>query len=71
MLNLFERRHTRLNDTCEGFGYFDDVLHLDEVGEIPGTRVGLYQTVMFKPLCGLLNQSKYLPLRYMPVELEL
>ena len=71
MLNLFERRHTRLNDTCEGFGYFDDVLHLDEVGEIPGIRVGLYQTVMFKPLCGLFNQSKYLPLRYMPIELEL
>ena len=26
---------------------------------------------MFKPLCGLFNQSKYLPLRYMPIELEL
>ena len=50
MFNLFERPQTRLNDTCEGVGYFDDVLHLDEVGEIPGIRVGLYQTVMFKPL---------------------
>ena len=26
---------------------------------------------MFKPLCGLFNQSKYLPLRYMPIEIEL
>jgi hypothetical protein len=26
---------------------------------------------MFKPLCGLFNQTKYLPLRYMPIELEL
>ena len=26
---------------------------------------------MFKPLCGLFNQSKCLPLRYMPIELEL
>ena len=26
---------------------------------------------MFKPFCGLFNQTKYLPLRYMPIELEL
>ena len=26
---------------------------------------------MFKPLCGILNQSKYLPLRYMPIDVEL
>jgi hypothetical protein len=26
---------------------------------------------MFKPLCGLFNQSKYIPLRYMPIEIEL
>ena len=70
MFNLFESPQTRVNDTCEGFGYFDDVLHLDEVGEIPGIRVGLYQTVMFKTLCCLFNQS-FFPLRYMRIELEL
>ena len=26
---------------------------------------------MFKPCCGLFNQYKYLPLRYIPIELEL
>jgi hypothetical protein len=26
---------------------------------------------MFKPLCGIFNQTQYLPLRYMPIELEL
>ena len=26
---------------------------------------------MFKPLCGLFNQAICLPLRYMPIELEL
>ena len=26
---------------------------------------------MFKPLCGLFKQSKYLHLRYMPIEVEL
>jgi hypothetical protein len=29
------------------------------------------QTVMFKPLSGLLSQTKYLPLRYTPLEIEL
>ena len=56
---------------CEGFGYFDDVLDLDEVGELPGIKPGMYQTVMFKPLCGLFNQPKYLPLRFMPIGLYL
>ena len=39
------------------FGQFDDVLDLDKVGEVPGIRPGLYKAVMFKPLCGLFNQS--------------
>ena len=29
------------------------------------------QTVMFKPLCGLFAQTKYLPLRFCPIEIEL
>ncbi len=29
------------------------------------------QTVMFQPLCGLFQQTKYLPLRYAPLEIEL
>ena len=30
-----------------------------------------YQTVLFKPLSGFLNQRKYLPLRFMPLTIEL
>ena len=30
-----------------------------------------YQTVLFKPLSGFPNQLKYLPLRFMPIALEL
>jgi hypothetical protein len=71
MFNLLEQPYSRINDTCEGFGYLDDVRELDEVAEIPGIKAGSFQTVMFKPLCGLFNQSKYLPLRYMPIEIEL
>ncbi len=29
------------------------------------------QTVMFQPLCGIFQQTKYLPLRYAPLEIEL
>ena len=71
MFNIFENAETRLNDMCEGFGYFDDIDQLEDVGELPGIKSGSYQTLMFEPLCGIFNQSKYLPLRYMPIEIEL
>ena len=36
-----------------------------------GILHGQSQTVLFKPLSGLLNQPKYLPLRYCPLTIEL
>ena len=36
-----------------------------------GIYGGQSQTVLFKPLSGLLNQSKYLPIRYAPLTIEL
>ena len=69
MFKLFKSPETRFNDMCEGFGYSDDIDQLKYLGDFPGIFKGLYQTVMFKPLCG--NQAKYIPLRYMPIELEL
>ena len=71
MFNLFQSPETRLNDMCEGFGHKDDIEYLTTRTDLPGIRSGGFQTVMFKPLCGLFNQAKYLPLRYMPIELEL
>ena len=71
MFNMFENSETCYNDMCEGFGYHDEIDNLTDVGDLPGIKGGSYQTVMFKPLCGLFNQAKYLPLRYMPIELEL
>jgi hypothetical protein len=71
MFNIFQNSETRLNDMAEGFGYFDDIKELEEIGELPGIKSGSYQTVMFKPLCGIFNQTKDLPLRYMPIEIEL
>ena len=71
MFNLFKSPETRFNDMCEGFGYNDDVELLTTIGKLPGMFANQCQTVMFKPFCGLFNQAKYLPLRCMPIELEL
>ena len=37
----------------------------------PGIPGNQSQTVLFKPLSGLLNQPKYLPIRYCPLTIEL
>ena len=58
MFNIFESAQTRLNYMCEGSGYFDDIDQLEEVVELPGMKAGSYQTVMFKPLCGILKSNK-------------
>jgi hypothetical protein len=42
---------------------------LDNLAKLPG--IVYSQTVMFQPLCGLFQQTKYLPLRYAPLEIEL
>ena len=54
----------------EEFGYNDDISKLSTVALLPGIGA-TSQTVMFQPLCGLLQQTKYLPLRYAPLEIEL
>jgi hypothetical protein len=71
MFSLFENPQVRTNDTTEGFGYYEDIQVLNDISDLPGIKAASYQTVMFKPVCGLFNQSKYLALRYMPIELEL
>jgi hypothetical protein len=67
---------TRLNDAAEAFGSTWDIggypekIGLDDQN-LPGVRGNNYQTVLFKPLSGLLMQSKYIPLRYCPLTIEL
>ncbi len=51
------------------FGHNADINQLNTTALLPG--VDSFQTVCFKPLCGLLMQSKYIPLRYCPIEIEL
>ena len=78
MFNLLQGPQVRLNEECEGFGYTDDAEGLKNPETLPGIGGGtgtiIYSkrlTVMFKPLCGLFQQAKYIPLRYCPIEIEL
>jgi hypothetical protein len=63
------------NIDAEGFGQrwirerdYQTPYDNDTYRGLPG---GQSQTVLFKPLSGLLNQPKYLPLRYCPLTIEL
>ena len=75
MMNTLSATHSRQNEVAEGFGLLWDSHdwingNLD-VDNFKGIAKGESQTVLFKPLSGLLNQPKYLPIRYMPLVLEL
>ena len=69
LFHILQSPQSRLNDDAEAFGYGDDITKLHDQNLLPG--IENKQTVMFKPLSGLLSQTKYLPLRYTPLEIEL
>ena len=61
-----------LNNSAEGFGYdLSQPIDFYSTYRLTGIPPGQSQTVLFKPLSGILNQGKYLPLRYMPLTIEL
>ena len=74
MLHILTSKNNRENDDVEGFGLrWDDENYglwnaADTTVEIPG---GTNKTVTFKPLFGLLNQAKYIPLMWSPLTFEL
>ena len=69
MFNILQTKGARENDRAESFGYNAEIKDLNTPALLPG--ISNFQTVCFKPLCGLLMQSKYIPLRYCPIEIEL
>ena len=69
MCNILQTQGARANDRAEGFGQNKDIKELDTIALLPG--ISTFQTVCFKPLCGLFMQTKYMPLRYCPLEIEL
>ena len=75
MMEILSASDSRNNEDVEGFGYrWDEFAPICDAADFKGIVSGDRQTVLFKPLCGLLNQSKYLPLTYLQslsLELEL
>ena len=71
MFSLLVARESSVNNAAEGFGYpTTEAKDLGTPALLTGIPPTQSQTVLFKPLSGLLNQPKYLPLRYMPLTLE-
>ena len=69
LFDILQTTQSRSNDMIEQFGYNDDISKLSNTVLLPGIQYS--QTVMFKPLSGIFQQTKYLPLRYSPIEIEL
>ena len=69
MMHILIANESRDNDAAEAFGnLWTKDSNSDNFRGIPG---GQKLTVLFKPLSGILNQNKMLPIRYAPVTLEL
>jgi hypothetical protein len=69
LFHILGTRHSRTNDMVEEFGYNSDIWALNDTDKLPGITNS--QTVMCQPFCGIFQQTKYLPLRYAPLEVEL
>ena len=61
----------RINDKAEDFGQQYNKDTSLNTTNLSGIKGGQSQTVLFKPCSGLLNQPKMLPIRYMPLTIEL
>ena len=71
MFKLLKAKDTVVNDEAEAFGNsWDKYMTLDTT-TLSGIVGGQSQTVLFKPCSGLFNQPKMLPIRYMPITIEL
>jgi len=80
MMHYLIARESRENDAAEAFGYLADsqdwsLPSADSAAVNTDTLKGIepqeVQTVMFKPLSGILNQGKMMPIRYAPITIEL
>ena len=58
-------KEEKVNDDIEGFGYSWDTVESYDTTTMPGVASGEAMPVSMKILSGILNQPKYLPLRYM------
>jgi hypothetical protein len=69
MFDILSTPQARMMVKAEGFGgntANEDITHTDKL-----QGIATLQTVCFKPLCGIFQQTKFIPLRYCPPEIEL
>ena len=74
LFEILTASSSRKNESVEGFGFKWDEHNMPTPAQYQGINPNDRMTVLFKPLCGLLNQSKFLPLQYLQslsLELEL
>ena len=80
MFHMLQDPKNRINDNIEGFGMrHDDYGGLGQNGYVPAfidlnypsIAGGSSRVVMFKLLSGIFNQDKFLPIRYMPITIEI
>lgn len=73
MLHILTSKNNRDNDDVEGFGnrWDNDYLYQDWTNDkVGGIKGGSSRTCSFKPLFGILNQPKYIPLSWCPMMME-
>ena len=79
MFHILTNPHARMNDAVEGCGEMYDIIRnqistddgpVYNTNNFTGIAPGDFRTVFFKPLAGILNQSKFLPIRYCPLQFE-
>jgi hypothetical protein len=75
MVDILKHPAALRNDQCESFNLADDVMEIDKIAindemikSMPAITDKI--TVSFKPLSGIFMQSKYINLKYCPIELE-
>ena len=71
MMQFFVAPDSRDNDTAEAFGFMHNNHGAYKNTAFPGIKARQGLQVLFKPLSGLLNQNKMMPLRYAPISIEL
>ena len=75
MFSILTAEDSSKNVDAEAFGKTWDIRDNRKTAytanSFSGIKNGQSQTVLFKPLSGLLNQPKYLPIRYCPLTIEL
>ena len=72
MFTILNAKDANINERAEAFGQqFDNHQTTFDRNNVTGINPGEAQTVLFKPCSGLFNQPKMLPIRYMPITVEL